>query len=344
MTPAGGTRGPDSPCDLVTDHTAVLLQSRRIVPLGQWLVAAYRFARETDRRLAVLTPAGTVLTLSAARFLEQLGCLWAGDHGEGTLDGRTGQILDWDGDGFLGTGTYSPLFAPHGDEGWALSVTGETVHAYDDDTRIGRLAAAGFTAAGLRRPIGHGVLEPLDRKFDVDEITRHAKEVSPAPSMLSVASVDGDATVTTIPQPVGLVERFEILAAGDQPLSRAGLEEFAAGMLAAGAQLATLGYRRAVAGRLQPPRLTGPTVPAVFVVASSRVPEADDDTLLAIAGPDGVLLDDPAPALLVCYDPADHRQDQAAGQRGWQRHLRLIEGLDPFDALARAADSRSNTP
>lgn len=338
----------DSPCDLVTGRSAVLLSSRPVVALTQWLVAAYRFASGSGLRLVVLTPPGSVLTLSALGFLERLQCLWAVDHGEVTLDGRTGQVLAWDGEEFTGTGDYHPLFAPHGDESWAVAVTVEAVHPYDDATRIGALAAAAYAAAGLRRPLGHGVVEPLDRDFDVEEITRHAKEVSPAPSMISVASVDGDGTVTTIPQPVGLVERVEILAAADEPLAREALEEFAAGVLAAGAQLGTLGYRRAVAGRLQPPRLTGPTLPAAFVITRDRVPDLSGPDLLRLAEPDGVLLDGPVPALRVCYDTdwdtdwRDGAASEPAADPPLRRHVRLMGTLAKHDSLARAAEDGSS--
>ena len=100
----------DVSADLVTDKTHLLIQPRAIVGLSHWLLRTYAQANRNDKVLAVVTRPDSVLTLAAARFINDARACWIVDHPDGAYDGFSGLRAHWDGLSFTYDGELHPAY------------------------------------------------------------------------------------------------------------------------------------------------------------------------------------------------------------------------------------------
>jgi Family of unknown function (DUF6177) len=327
----------DSPMDLVTSRLALLTQTRPRVTLTSWLLLASRWSAQHARRLVVVTPAASTLSHAVTALLRDQDALWVVDAQEVVYDGFTGRELTFDGEDFLETDDPSPVpaYAAAAEDDWRLLVVAETMHPYDESTTVGQFARAVYAAAGLTSPVASGVLEPPEAAFESSALTAYAQEASPNPSRFTLRGESSDGVLQTRPQPPGLVERVEIVAdTQDEPRPYGTADDFAASVLGAGAQTATLGYARFAPDRGTPARFLGPVVPAVAVFARSRFPTLTDAEARRLGGPSARLLSTPIPALVVEYDlaPSDGNDGESAPQENAiLGHARLVSELEKHD-------------
>ena len=311
----------DCPADALYDEVSVVVQTRKELALSPWLVLQRQWADRHQRRLAVITPAATTVTPAVAALFQATDTLWVVDSGVSVFDGVTGSELSWDGARFTDSGKADPAFAPVEEDGWVAVIEAETFHPYDEATRIGDFTRSVFEAAGLERPSGTGILEPPEMEFDPGALTAYAQHASPERSRFVVASSAADAIVEVVPQPPGIVERVEVIAdAPEGPLSTEQQSVFVDAVLAAGAQVATIGYRRGRSDRRVAPRYVGPTIPVAAAFARSRFDSLTDAEAVAIGGDQGRLVQQPVPALVVQFDVSDDGVSELRAQGGAYDH------------------------
>lgn len=170
----------DMSADLVTDETHLLIQPRAIVGFSHWLLRTYEQAHRNDRVLAVVTRPDSVLTLAAARFINDARACWIVDHPDGTYDGFSGLCAHWDSLSFTYDGELHPVYleVTVGDD-QAIGVNAETTHSYSDDPQLGIFSVQVLAAAGCAPPTRFGIVEPLCDDFSPGLVTDYARKLSP---------------------------------------------------------------------------------------------------------------------------------------------------------------------
>ena len=170
----------DVSADLVTDKTHLLIQPRAIVGLSHWLLRTYAQANRNDKVLAVVTRPDSVLTLAAARFINDARACWIVDHPDGAYDGFSGLRASWDGVSFkLGGGIHPAYFEVAVGDERALSINAEILHGYHDNPQLGPFSLQILAAAGCAPPVRFGAIEPLYEVFSPTIVTEHARSFSP---------------------------------------------------------------------------------------------------------------------------------------------------------------------
>lgn len=329
----------DQPWDMLSDASAVVFESRPVLWLSPWLLYLTQRALSENRRLVVLTPPHTAVTPALLGFLRSGRLQWVVDATTGMYDGTTGRHLDWQDGGFVETGEISASYAPSVDDHEVMVLEAETTHAYADDLRIGAFTEQVLAAAGAPAPTGFGVCEPTDNHWDTEQLSGIARSASPGELLLVISAPGLRGTLAIIPQPVGVVERLDVVIDpydASDPIA----DNFAADALAAGAQIAVLGYRRGTGEGLVPPRLAGPTVPEAAAFGLDRFPTLSDTEAHRLGGGIEQILDDPR-ALTLRWDLTE--QGLEAAPRHPAIHLaELADALELHDSHVRAARARGN--
>ena len=271
----------DVSADLVTDKTHLLIQPRAIVGLSHWLLRTYEQAHRNDRVLAVVTRPTSVLTLAAARFINDARACWIVDHPDGAYDSFSGLRAHWDGLSFTYDGELHPAYLEVAvDDDRAISISAETTHGYNDNPQPGLFSQQVLAAAGCAPPTRFGVIEPLCEPFSPALVTEHARALSPQSSISIVSGGDGDGLIISVPQPVGVVERLEFSGPRDKDLTPALIGHFLHHCLNAGATYASLGYRLGPQGRMVTPRYLHEVMPVALAVPETALPHTTLDTLV----------------------------------------------------------------
>jgi len=244
----------DVSADLVTDKTHLLIQPRAIVGLSRWLLRTYMQAHRDDRVLAVVTRPDSVLTLAAARFINDARACWIVDHPDGTYDGFSGLCAHWDGLSFTYDGELHPAYLDIkiGDDR-AISVNAETTHSYSDDPQLGIFSVQVLAAAGCAPPTRFGIVEPLCDDFSPGLVTDHARKLSPQNSLSIFSGGDGDGLIVSIPQPVGVTECLEFSGPCHRELTPDFIDHYLLHALNAGATYASIDHRLGPQGRVASP-------------------------------------------------------------------------------------------
>ncbi|MDF8263014.1 DUF6177 family protein [Luteipulveratus flavus] len=332
----------DCPADALYEKVGVVVQTRKELTLSPWLVLQQQWADRHGRQLAVITPAAATISPAVASSLRAGGTRWIVDTGASIYDGVTGAELSWDGERFAPTGRSDDAFVPVEEDGWVAVIEAETFHPYDETTRIGDFARTVYAAAGLDGPAAAGVLEPPETVFDPTVLTAYAQHASPESSRFVLASPSADGVLEVVPQPPGVVERVEIVAdAPDGPMGTDAQGEFVDAVLAGGAQVATVGYRRGRADRRVASRFVGPTIPVVATFARSRFDSLTDAEAATIGGEHGRLVDRPVPALVVQHDVSaaavEEMRSDDADDHPVARMDAILRALVEHDSHLRAA-------
>ncbi|SKA10433.1 hypothetical protein SAMN02745673_02475 [Marinactinospora thermotolerans DSM 45154] len=177
--------------DVDTGRTVVVVQDRPVVPLSSWLADALAACGRNGRRLQVLSPSGSRITLPLRTVLDEAKARWVveGDDG-GHHDGVSGVPLVWEErDGFVplaGTTGPSPEFsrpaAVETDEGGQLLVDLRLLHPAREGLVLGdavEALALGLTGA---RPVGWGTSEPALSPWDRSALTALCRRRAPKPT------------------------------------------------------------------------------------------------------------------------------------------------------------------
>ena len=271
----------DVSADLVTDKTHLLIQPRAIVGLSHWLLRTYAQANRNDKVLAVVTRPDSVLTLAAARFINDARACWIVDHPDGAYDGFSGLRAHWDGLSFTYDGELHPAYLEVAvDDDRSISISAETTHGDNDDPQLGHFSLQVLAAAGCAPPTRFGVVEPLCEPFSPTLVTEHARALSPKDSISIVSGGDGDGLIISVPQPVGVVERLEFSGPRDKDLTPALISHFFHHCLDAGATYASLGYRLGPQGRMVTPRYLHEVMPVALAVPETALPHTTLESLM----------------------------------------------------------------
>ena len=279
----------DVSADLVTDKTHLLIQPRAIVGLSRWLLRTYMQAHRNDRVLAVVTRPDSVLTLAAARFINDARACWIVDHPDGTYDGFSGLCAHWDGLSFTYDGELHPAYLDIkiGDDR-AISVNAETTHSYSDDPQLGIFSVQVLAAAGCAPPTRFGIVEPLCDDFSPGLVTDHARKLSPQNSLSIFSGGDGDGLIVSIPQPVGVTECLEFSGPCHRELTPDFIDHYLLHALSAGATYASIDHRLGPQGRMVTPRCLHEVAPLGLAVPETTLPHTTLDTLVTKLRDQGV--------------------------------------------------------
>jgi len=271
----------DISADLVTDKTHLLIQSRAIVGLSTWMLRTYEHAHRSNRVLALVTRPGSVLTLAAARFINDTRACWIVDHPTGAYDGFSGLRAYWDGLSFTYDGELHPAYleVAIGDD-QAISISAETTHSYGDNPQLGIFSVQVLAAAGCAPPTRFGIIEPLCDTFSPELVTEHARRLSPQESLSIISGGDGDGLIRSIPQPVGVTERLEFSGPCDRKLTPDFIDHYLFHALNAGAAYASIGHRRGPQGRMVTPRYLHEVMPLGLAVPEITLSHTTLDTLI----------------------------------------------------------------
>lgn len=262
----------DLSADLLTPKTSLLIQPGAVVGFTEWIVRTYEHAHRTNRVFVLLTRGYTALTLALARFIKSTHSYWIVDHPDGSYDGFTGRTAQWQQDSFQLYSTLHPAYltvAP--DDERAVSIQAETVHNYSDNPLLGVFSTQVLAGAGCAPPVRFDIVEPLTAAFTPEAVTEHARDMSPQHALGITSGADGDAVILSLPTRDGVIERLEFAGPCPRDLTRPALEHFISSALRAGANQASIGYRRVPRGRLVSPRCLQELFPLAFGVAKWAV-------------------------------------------------------------------------
>ncbi|MFI0781102.1 DUF6177 family protein [Streptomyces sp. NPDC021212] len=189
---------PEQPAvDVLTDAAAVLFQDRPVLALSSWMGNALLSAVAEERRVQVVTPPHTLLTLPARLALAEVEGRWVVREESGDYyDGLTGAVLGWQGDSFVpvpdgsretgGTGTaaaFAPV--PNPDERQLL-LSIRTCHRADEHLLLGGALEAAWQHLAGAAPVAWGTAEPAGLPWSRRNLTDFARERAPRPTRLVV--------------------------------------------------------------------------------------------------------------------------------------------------------------
>jgi Family of unknown function (DUF6177) len=182
----------------------LVVQNRPVVGLTTRLIDASR----SGRRLQLLTPATTRLTLPASDLLRCEDANWVVRSGPSHIDGHTGQPMRWNGEGFVPSGPPAPT-SP------GLFVVDVAVHhVVTELTSLGGVLEECVAALTGGDVTGWGTAEPVTQRWSRDGLTEFCRERAPDPTKLVVvggtASVPTLGTLTAVRVQDGLLEHIRI--------------------------------------------------------------------------------------------------------------------------------------
>lgn len=328
--PAGAAAAP---FDLVGEEECVVVWRRPVVFFGPWLGHLLLEAERRGLRPVLLSPPHTRLTPAVERMVRQGAVRWVVDDGDRSIEPRRGVYVDWDGAGFAPTAPAPATLPSPDDSAWVLHVEVEGLHPYADPL-VGRLleaAAEALDAGPLDRV---GLREPTEAPWDRTVAQEAARLSSPAPVSLVVGGRGLDGSLTSVPQPPGVMESVEVLAdAAVEPLTEEQLVEVGTALAAAGAQRVVLGYRWSTADRLVGAGGLGPVVPALLVIDTGRF-DIDLDTLDQASGGRARTA---RGHLLVVFPPPPPDVTQEVAQEVWESWAGVLRLLMDHDQVAQLA-------
>ncbi|PRY62823.1 hypothetical protein BCF74_10330 [Knoellia remsis] len=302
--------------DVATPEAHVLVQQRRVVAKSPWLVAFITEALTAGRQGFVVTPPHTALTHATASLLAETGTRWIVDGGKGPYDGFGGRRVAWTGRTYELGEDLHPDFTPQPDvDLFTLTLTLEVLHPMTGDLTVGGVVAEVLETLELDHPLSCGVVEPTSEAFSPDWITESARAASPEGTTFVVVAPRAEAVVRITPEPVGILERVDIEAALERPLTHEHRERLAGLAVRLGARYLMVGYHRAVGGRYVPPRLTGPVVPHLMITAETLLGMAVTEAA-EVAGDEATILPGPPPALRLDYDLPERAGEALQGDGG----------------------------
>lgn len=282
---------------LATEHVAVTVQDRPVVPLSMWLADAIAVHGRAGRGLQVLTPAESRLTHELAALLENPMARWVvrapGDGPDcGYYDGHNGLPLTWhEQAGFVRDASRSDEQVPHphflkGDDDATgadhLLIDLKALHPPDEDLRLGEeVELLTETFAGAV-PALWGTAEPVAMVWNRNDVTTLARRRAPDSSRFLFVDPNGaDSAFSgtlSVRRVDGGVKESITLAVAHPPGVEPDLEAVTRLVreLAAGGDMQTVSvYRRRGRSDLtRAPHPVDPLVPVGLAVGADGVGEA----------------------------------------------------------------------
>ncbi|WP_406283021.1 DUF6177 family protein [Streptomyces sp. NBC_00209] len=278
--------------DMLTDHAAVVIQDRPVVPMTSWLTEALRATVESERSLQIVTPPHCTLSLPTRLLLQSTSSRWVvQDERCGYYDGLTGAVLRWQDDAFApdrredGQTSVAEAFTEAGPTGERqLVVSLRTVHRPTADLVLGGALEAAWEALTGAPPAGWGTSEPAGLIWSRRRLTDLAYERAPRPTWLvavgspdrpAVATLQVNRTSDGVEEDITLVLGYgpdespaldALPGLADELVTRHGLRTM----------LCQLGEGRRDLNA--PPRFERPPLPYSFTLGSAEVTEVGRDT------------------------------------------------------------------
>lgn len=253
--------------DVVTPQALIIEQDRNIVPLTHWISDAAAVARNTERRLQILTPPYSSITFPLELLIREYQAgQWVvrTPDRSGFVDGLTGRPLSWNGAMFAadGGGIPAPMMSAVRSLGaGSIELIIETLHPASATLRLGVSMVAAVTALTGAEPTGWGTAEPVSQPWSARELTAFCRTRAPRPTSLVVVGADpirgvvGMLTVTRVT--TGVLEEVRLIGPASRRANQDAVEQLAH-------QLATTARGMLVVvhpGRVDTTRASGSTMP-----------------------------------------------------------------------------------
>lgn len=327
----------DPPFDFVTESSALALQTRPVVGLTPWVTTCLLWARDHGRTFVLLTPRSTRLTPVMAAMVDRGAIQWIADEHGVAHDVRTAAQMRWNGLDFVLVDPPSPVRpdAPPRNRVWSLAVEIDTIHGRSEEVSVGALARNVAESCQVGPLTGQGLMEPVEGAFDEASLTSYSQTESPEPARFLLAGEGADAVGSLVPQPVGLLERMELVGdAPPAPWNAQELSSLGVTLLGHGAQLAVVGYRMSSTDRLRDVWPVGPVLPGLIAIRGDRFPTLPVAELEELAPPGTTAVSAPSGWVMPFPAPADLSQEESHEiLEAWDAVLVL---LSQHDALALA--------
>ncbi|MFN2495947.1 MAG: DUF6177 family protein [Pseudonocardiaceae bacterium] len=252
--------------DVVTPQVLIIEQDRTVVPLSHWISDAGAVARNTERRLQILTPPYSRITFPLELLIRQYRVgQWVvrTPDGSGFVDGVTGRPLSWDGAMFTATSgaAPTPMRSPVRSPGaGSVEMTIETLHPASETLQLGASTVAAMTALTGAGPAGWGTAEPVSQPWSARELTTFCRTRAPRPTSLVVLGADPThralGVLTVTPVTTGVLEEFRLTGPARSAVDQDAVDQDAvsvgADLEAAGRVLGTYASElRAIKARLE---------------------------------------------------------------------------------------------
>ena len=176
---------PHPAIDLVTDAAAIVLQKRPLVPLTSWINDAISAASDAGMPLQIVTPHTARLTMPLYSLLQPPFLRWVVGHPDGFYDGVTGELLQFDGSGFVSLNGDERQLAeayvntPEAVDGVRLMLSFRVRHPPADDVLLGAATEMCYRELGGVDPCGWGTSEPIAQAWDPENFTRLCRNRAP---------------------------------------------------------------------------------------------------------------------------------------------------------------------
>ncbi|WP_242677195.1 DUF6177 family protein [Streptomonospora litoralis] len=284
---------------LATDHVAVAVQDRPVVPFSPWLADAVATHGRAGRGFQLVTPAASRLTHEVSALLENPMARWVVRAPDGGYyDGHVGLPVTWHEQvGFVrdaagsapGSESAEPALHPHflhpdpqdGADAMVdhLLVDLHLLHAPDEHLRLGAETELLTRAVAGAAPVLWGTAEPVPMLWNRDDVTALARRRAPNNSRFLFRGPPGAARPLSGTLSVSRVEEgvkeSVALAVAHPPGALPDLDAVTGLVeeLAAGGALHSVevNRRRGRADLTRAPHPTGPVIPVGFGVGTDAV-------------------------------------------------------------------------
>lgn len=192
--------------DAMTSQAMVVLQDRPVVGLSPWLVDALRVCGESRRRLQIVTPITSRLTLPLRLALTPAsGASWVVRHGGGYYDGLSGQPMKWTGDAFVGIAearNYAPGYTTRPSERIGAQLTLTFRVNVTPGELVGGIIEHLCRSLTDESPAGWGAGEPVGQPWRREDLTAFVRSQptgrSPSVTVIGSASAPGGLLLGTV--------------------------------------------------------------------------------------------------------------------------------------------------
>jgi hypothetical protein len=254
--------------DVTTPEALVVEQGRNVVPLSHWISDAALVAKNSGRRLQLLTPPYSRITFPLEVLIRECRAgRWVlrSTTDSGFVDGLTGQQMFWDGAKFApitrgggepATGSASPSGVG------SVELTIETLHSASEALQLGASTVAAVIALTGAEPTGWGTAEPVSQPWSARELTDFCRARAPQSTCLVIVGgqptcVVGVLTVTVVT--TGVLEELRLTGPPSVAVNQGTMERLA-DQVAATARTMLVAVNL---GRADTTRSAGPTAPAL---------------------------------------------------------------------------------